>query len=410
MLHTAQDLSYTTLASANSEASDWRPTGKGAHRLLFARFFCVRSSLPSRADCAGSLRTRRFPLRRYANLHSLPTPIGVGTGRFLNLVKETAMHDCIAHCPVCGRKFPIPILGNLDQKVEIRCVCGHTFRVGIEELAVSQKLVSPATPAPYKKQKENVMEKAPINLTTASIGGDQQQGVNARDLHEFLEVGKDFSTWIKDRISQFDFVEGADYVKIQDLSSPNLGNPKSRAQVRIEYILTLNMAKELSMVERNEKGKQARQYFIQCEKQLKVAQQQFAIPQTLPEALRLAADLADKNAALEKKAKEDAPKVEFCDKVVADNDAMTITRAAKLINYPPRKLKDYIRQIGWLYANSDTPMQSTITSGYMVLRFAHWTDNEGNAVEKPYAHITTKGISVLHDRMTREGLIEKAAA
>lgn len=136
-------------------------------------------------------------------------------------------------------------------------------------------------------------------------------------------------------------------------------------------------------------------------------QEQFAIPQTLPEALRLAADLADKNAALEKKAKEDAPKVEFCDKVVADNDAMTITRAAKVINYPPRKLKDYIRQIGWLYANSDTPMQSTITSGYMVLRFAHWTDNEGNAVEKPYAHITNKGIFALYRRMRREGLIEK---
>lgn len=136
-------------------------------------------------------------------------------------------------------------------------------------------------------------------------------------------------------------------------------------------------------------------------------QEQFAIPQTLPEALRLAADLADKNAALEKKAKENAPKVEFCDKVVADNDAMTITRAAKLINYPPRKLKDYIRQIGWLYANSDTPMQSTITSGYMVLRFAHWTDNEGNAVEKPYAHVTNKGIFTLYRRMRREGLIEK---
>lgn len=317
------------------------------------------------------------------------------------------MHECIAHCPICGRKYPIPVLGNLDQKVEIRCVCGHTFRVSIEELAVSQKLVSPAKPAPVQNQKENVMENELIPITAASIGGDKQQGVNARDLHQFLEVGKDFSNWIKDRINQFDFVEGVDFVKTQDLSSPNLANAKSRAQVRIEYILTLNMAKELSMVERNEKGKQARHYFIQCEKQLKVAQQQFAIPQTLPEALRLAADLADKNAALEKKAKEDAPKVEFCDKVVADNDAMTITRAAKVINYPPRKLKDYIRQIGWLYANSDTPMQSTITSGYLVLRFAHWTDNEGNAVEKPYAHVINKGLFTLYRRMRREGLIEK---
>lgn len=309
------------------------------------------------------------------------------------------MHECIAHCPVCGRKFPIPVLGNLDQKVEIRCVCGHTFRVGIEELAVSQKLISPAKPAPVQNQKENVMQNELIPITAASIGGDHQQGVNARDLHAFLEVKAKFADWIKNRISDFDFQENQDYLTVSKILE-NGGRTK-------EYLLTLNMAKELSMVERNEKGKQARQYFIQCEKQLKVAQQQFAIPQTLPEALRLAADLADKNAALEKKAKEDAPKVEFCDKVVADNEAMTITRAAKLINYPPRKLKDYIRQIGWLYANSDTPMQSTITSGYMVLRFAHWTDNEGNAVEKPYAHITNKGIFTLYRRMRREGLIEK---
>lgn len=243
------------------------------------------------------------------------------------------------------------------------------------------------------------MENELIPITAASIGGDQQQGVNARDLHAFLEVKTAFKDWIARRIEDFDFKEDSDFCSF--LSESSGGRPSK------EYVLTLNMAKELSMVERNEKGKQARQYFIQCEKQLKVAQQQFAIPQTLPEALRLAADLADKNAALEKKAEEDAPKVEFCDKVVADNDAMTITRAAKLINYPPRKLKDYIRQIGWLYANSDTPMQSTITSGYMVLRFAHWTDNEGNAVEKPYAHITNKGIFTLYRRMRREGLIEK---
>lgn len=132
-----------------------------------------------------------------------------------------------------------------------------------------------------------------------------------------------------------------------------------------------------------------------------------AIPQTLPEALRLAADLAEKNQKLLEEQKINAPKVEFTDRVVTDNNAMTITKAAKLIGYPPRKFKDYIRQVGWLYANADTPMQHVITSGYMVLRYAHWTDNEGNPVEKPYAHITTKGIFTLYKRMRQEGLIEK---
>lgn len=136
-------------------------------------------------------------------------------------------------------------------------------------------------------------------------------------------------------------------------------------------------------------------------------QQPIAIPQTLPEALRLAADLAEKNQKLLEEQKINAPKVDFCDQVVADNGSMTITRAAKVIGYPPRKFKDYIRQVGWLYANADTPMQHVITSGYMVLRYAHWTDNDGNPVEKPYAHITAKGMFALYKRMRSEGLIEK---
>lgn len=135
--------------------------------------------------------------------------------------------------------------------------------------------------------------------------------------------------------------------------------------------------------------------------------QQPAIPQTLPEALRLAADLAEKNQKLLEEQKANAPKVDYCDQIVADNSSMTITKAAKVIGYPPRKFKDYIRQVGWLYANADTPMQNVITSGYMVLRYAHWTDNDGNYVEKPYAHITAKGMFALYKRMRSEGLVEK---
>lgn len=137
--------------------------------------------------------------------------------------------------------------------------------------------------------------------------------------------------------------------------------------------------------------------------------QQPAIPQTLPEALRLAADLAEKNQLLLSEQKANAPKVDFCDQVVADNGSMTITKAAKVIGYPPRKLKDYIRQIGWLYANADTPMQHVITSGYMVLRFAHWTDSDGAPVEKPYPHITAKGMFNLYKKLRSEGLIERNA-
>ncbi|WP_428562330.1 MAG: antA/AntB antirepressor family protein [Solidesulfovibrio sp. DCME] len=113
-----------------------------------------------------------------------------------------------------------------------------------------------------------------IPVQTGKIGGEEIQTVNARELHTFLEVGKDFSNWIKDRIEEYGFIEGQDFVKISnDSTSPNLANAKSLkkngwSRDRIDYHLSLDMAKELAMVERNDKGRQARRYFIACEKKL----------------------------------------------------------------------------------------------------------------------------------------------
>ncbi|MBN6739139.1 antA/AntB antirepressor family protein [Acidithiobacillus sp. MC6.1] len=92
--------------------------------------------------------------------------------------------------------------------------------------------------------------------------------VNARELHAFLEVGKDFSNWIKDRINQYDFIENQDFI----VCSPDLASKQGRGGHNAkEYHLTLDMAKEISMVERNAKGKEARQYFITCERRAKAA-------------------------------------------------------------------------------------------------------------------------------------------
>lgn len=98
-----------------------------------------------------------------------------------------------------------------------------------------------------------------IALNTVEFDGSEQQTVNARELHEFLEVGKDFSTWLKDRIEKYDFIENVDYVRF----SPESGKTPYGGRPSVEYHISLSMAKELCMVERNEKGKQARQYFIE---------------------------------------------------------------------------------------------------------------------------------------------------
>ena len=121
-----------------------------------------------------------------------------------------------------------------------------------------------------------------IAVTQTALGDDAVATVNARDLHAFLEVGKVFSEWIKDRIAQYGFVEGQDYaveVPVPENQTGRGGDRRSR-----DYHISLDMAKELAMVERNEKGREARKYFIQCEKQLR---SQVAIPQDEEEVARL---------------------------------------------------------------------------------------------------------------------------
>jgi phage anti-repressor protein len=109
-----------------------------------------------------------------------------------------------------------------------------------------------------------------ILVTSRQIGDGAIQTVNARELHSFLEVGKDFSTWIRTRIEQYGFKESQDFVMEDVFRSPNLGSENRKdfrgGLNRVEYTISLDMAKELSMVERNEKGRQARQYFIECER------------------------------------------------------------------------------------------------------------------------------------------------
>jgi phage anti-repressor protein len=111
-------------------------------------------------------------------------------------------------------------------------------------------------------------ESIPIIVKHVKLNGEDIPTVNARELYAFLGIKRDFSNWIKSRIEDYGFVESQDYTIGRDLRSPNLANAKSRAVIAIDYHLTLDMAKELCMIERNDKGRQARRYFIACEKKV----------------------------------------------------------------------------------------------------------------------------------------------
>jgi anti-repressor protein len=150
--------------------------------------------------------------------------------------------------------------------------------------------------------------------------------VSARELHTFLEIKTDLGRWIERRVTKYGFVENQDFVKASQ-KCDTLGG----AQEIIDYALTLNMAKELAMVEGNERGKQARQYFIACEAMLKTisAPSGYQMPATYSDALRkLAAEVESKERLLQENA-ELKPKAAYTDMVLNSVSDMTTTIVAK---------------------------------------------------------------------------------
>ena len=103
-----------------------------------------------------------------------------------------------------------------------------------------------------------------IPTVSGQLDNQTQSLVNAQDLHDFLGVETKFRDWIKRRISDYGFMQDIDFCEISNLSNRGFWQTESKS-----YLLSLDMAKELCMVERNEKGREARRYFIEMEKQAK---------------------------------------------------------------------------------------------------------------------------------------------
>lgn len=101
--------------------------------------------------------------------------------------------------------------------------------------------------------------------------------VNARDLHKELKVGRDFSTWIRGRIEEYGFEKSIDFV--ENIGFPQNGGKPGRPL--IEYKITLGMAKELAMLEKNQIGRRVRKYFIKCEENLIEAVKKNMVPKEM---------------------------------------------------------------------------------------------------------------------------------
>ncbi|HEG8373810.1 TPA: antA/AntB antirepressor family protein [Campylobacter coli] len=117
---------------------------------------------------------------------------------------------------------------------------------------------------------------------------------NVKNLFYFLEIDTKFADWINRRINHYDFIENQDYI---------IELVYTKGRPRKEYYVTLDMAKELCMVENNEKGRQARRYFIECEKRLKNLEQEKMEKLAFHQSLGYKSQLAQQKEHYENKIK-----------------------------------------------------------------------------------------------------------
>lgn len=150
---------------------------------------------------------------------------------------------------------------------------------------------------------------------------DGAQAVMGRDLHKFLEVTSRYNDWMGRLIEKYGFVAGQDFYS-------KMSKNNGRGRPVEDHILTLDMAKEISMVQNNDKGRQARRYFIECERRAKEPAE-LSPEELMARAIKVAdhtikeleAKTADQALALEAA----KPKVEYYDHCVSiESDVMTV--------------------------------------------------------------------------------------
>lgn len=151
-------------------------------------------------------------------------------------------------------------------------------------------------------------------LIPVKTNDNQEPIISARDLHKFLEVGTDFRHWFP-RMTEYGFSENVDY-------TPVIFDHPQNGQLTMDFALKLDMAKEISMIQRNDKGKEARQYFIQVEKEFNSPERIMA------RALRIADETINNYKALTAEMK---PKADFFDAVADSKSAIELGTAANVL-------------------------------------------------------------------------------
>ncbi len=209
--------------------------------------------------------------------------------------------------------------------------------------------------------------------------------LSARELHEFLTIETPFKKWFG-RMAEYGFNENLDYREVMDkkVQNPQGGRPST------DYEITLDMAKEIAMIQRNEKGKQARQYFIEVEKQWNSPER--IIARGLIESKKII-------ESLNQQVIEMKPKALFADAVSASNESILIGQLAKLIKQNgyeigQNRLFQWLRENGFLIKGGsryNQPTQKAMDLGLLEVKERTITNPDGSIRITLTTKVTGKG-------------------
>ena len=222
-----------------------------------------------------------------------------------------------------------------------------------------------------------------------------EQLVSARELYEFLELDKSqWARWTKKNIEEI-FEENQEYQRLDIVSN---GNNTT------EYILKLDVAKELSMLSRSEKGKEVRRYFIEVEKKYKALKVPQSYAQALLEAGRLALELEKvelENKVQKQLISEYEPKVTYYDKILQSLNSVNISQIAKDYGISGKELNDILNQEKVQYKQNG---QWLLYSKYQDLGYTKSVTGESNGFAWIRSKWTQKGRLFIHALLEKRNI------
>ena len=233
------------------------------------------------------------------------------------------------------------------------------------------------------------------DLIKVNYTESDQPTVSGRELHEALEVKTAYKDWFP-RMCEYGFTEGEDFNPLIFEQVRTEGSRQVTREVT-DHQLTIPMAKEICMIQRSEKGKQFRQYFIEIENRWNTPEAVMA--RALQMANRKIDEIKNANVLLEQKIEADKPKVIFADSVSAAKTSILVGDLAKLlkqngVNIGQNRLFEWLRQNGYLIksgSSKNMPTQKAADMGLFEVKVSTVNNPDGSIRETKTTKVTGKG-------------------